>query len=64
MPRKYDEWFLPTRSSNGTTCVETKFTQGAVMVRNNLQPAAGTAVFSHDEWAAFVAGVKDGEYDL
>lgn len=64
MPSKYDEWFLPSRSSNGCTCVETKFTQNSVMVRNNLHPSIGTAAFSHDEWAAFIAGVKDGEYDL
>jgi hypothetical protein len=64
MPRIHEEWFLPKRSDNGGTCVETKFTDDAVYVRNNLRPDAGTAVFSHDEWAVFVAGVKDGDYDL
>ncbi|MGH4022916.1 MAG: DUF397 domain-containing protein [Pseudonocardiaceae bacterium] len=64
MPRKRDEWFLPRRSDNGPTCVETKFTDDAVYVRNNLRPDAGTAVFSHAEWAVFTAGVKDGDYDL
>ncbi len=64
MPRATDEWFLPRRSDNGGTCVETKFTGDAVYVRNNLRPDAATAVFTHDEWAVFVAGVKDGDYDL
>ncbi len=64
MPSKYDEWFIPLRSSNGTTCVETKFTLNSVYVRNNIQPNAGTAVFSHDEWEVFVAGVKEGDYDV
>lgn len=64
MPRKTNEWFLPTRTSNGATCVETKFTANAVYVRNNLRPDAGTAQFTHDEWTAFVAGVKDGDYDV
>ncbi len=27
MPRIVGEWFLPQRSDNGATCVQTKFTQ-------------------------------------
>ncbi|MDU0290511.1 DUF397 domain-containing protein [Saccharothrix longispora] len=64
MPLKTDEWFLPRRTTNSGTCVETKFTDDAVHVRNNLRPDAGTAVFTHEEWEVFVAGVKDGDYDL
>lgn len=64
MPRITGEWFLPLRSDNGSVCVETKFTDDAVYVRNNLRPDAGTAVFDHAEWAVFVASVKDGDYDL
>ncbi len=44
--------------------METKFTDDAVHVRNNLRPEAGTAVFTHEEWQVFVAGVKDGDYDV
>jgi hypothetical protein len=64
MPLKTDEWYLPRRTSNGGTCVETKFTEDAVFVRNNLRRDAGTAEFTHEEWNVFVAGVKDGDYDL
>jgi Domain of unknown function (DUF397) len=64
MPLKTNEWFVPRRSANGSTCVETKFTEDTVYVRNNLQPDAGTAQFTHEEWAAFVGGVKDGDYDV
>lgn len=64
MPRSTGEWFLPRQSNNGTYCVETKFTEDAVYVRNNLRPDSGTAVFDYTEWAVFVAGVKDGDYDL
>ena len=28
------------------------------------RPDAGTAVFDHTEWSVFIAGVKDGDYDL
>lgn len=64
MPLRTGAWFVPRRTTNGTTCVETKFTDDAVYVRNNLRPEAGTAVFTHEEWAVFVAGVKDGDYDV
>jgi hypothetical protein len=61
---KLGEWFVPRRTNNGVTCVETKFTAEAVYVRNSHRPDAGTAEFTHEEWTVFVAGVKDGDYDL
>ncbi len=64
MPLIRNTWFLPRRSSDNNQCVETKFTDDAVHVRNNLCPDAGTAVFTHEEWQVFVAGVKDGDYDV
>jgi hypothetical protein len=64
MPLQTGTWFLPRRTTNGGTCVETKFADDAVHVRNSLCPDAGTAVFTHEEWAVFVAGVKDGDYDV
>jgi hypothetical protein len=44
--------------------VQTFFTEDAVLVRNNLQPNAGTATFTYAEWAVFVASVRDGDYDV
>jgi hypothetical protein len=64
MPKIFDAWFLPSRTHNGGTCVETKFTKNTVSVRNNLRPDAGTAEFTHEEWTIFIASVKDGDYDL
>lgn len=64
MPMKTNEWFLPRRTSNGGTCVETKFTEDAVLVRNNLHRDAGTAEFTHEEWNVFLIGVRDGDYDV
>lgn len=63
-PLKINEWFLPRQTTNGGTCVETKITEDTVLVRNNLRPNAGTAEFTYEEWKVFVAGVKDGDYDL
>ncbi|MGH3755635.1 MAG: DUF397 domain-containing protein [Pseudonocardiaceae bacterium] len=64
MPLITGEWFLPRRTDNGVYCVQTKFTEDAVYVRNDRRPDAGTAVFDHAEWAVFIASVKDGDYDL
>jgi Domain of unknown function (DUF397) len=61
---KMNEWFLPRRTSNGATCVETLCTEDTVRVRNNLRRDAGTAVFTHEEWVVFIKSVKDGDYDL
>lgn len=64
MPLKKNEWFLPRLTTNGGTCVETRFTEDTVFVRNNLRRDAGTAEFTHAEWEVFVIGVKGGDYDL
>ncbi len=64
MPVIRDEWFLPRRSSDNNQCVQTRFTDDAVYVRNNRRPDAGTAVFTHEEWRVFAVGVKDGNYDV
>ncbi|HYQ65273.1 DUF397 domain-containing protein [Actinophytocola sp.] len=61
---KINSWFVPRRTSNGATCVETMFTGDVVHVRNNLRRDAGTATFTYEEWGVFVASVKDGDYDV
>lgn len=63
--RETNVWFTPRLSANGQTCVETKFTDDAVYVRNSKNPDAGTAIFTHSEWRAFIGSVKDSDdYDL
>jgi uncharacterized protein DUF397 len=64
LPAKIDKWFLPRGTHNSGTCVETKFTKDAVCVRNSHRRTAGTAEFTHAEWEVFIAGVKDGDYDI
>lgn len=49
--------------SNG--CVEVKFTPKVVWVRSSYVGSdIRQLLFSHEEWEAFVAGVKAGEFDL
>jgi hypothetical protein len=58
-------WFKSTRSGPGTdACVEVAFVDDAIAVRDSKNPAGGTLLFTTAEWDAFVAGAKDGEFDL
>ncbi|MHA6792144.1 DUF397 domain-containing protein [Pseudonocardia bannensis] len=46
-------------------CVEVGRTpEGQVAVRDSKDRERRPLVFTADEWAAFVAGVKNGEFDL
>jgi hypothetical protein len=52
-------------SGNGGNCVEVaRNLPGAVAVRDSKNPDGPKLIFTPDEWHAFVAGVKDGEFDL
>jgi hypothetical protein len=55
-------WRKSTRSgTNG--CVEVAFVQGEVAVRDSKQHGGPVLVFTAHEWAAFLRGVRDGEFD-
>ena len=52
-------------NSNGGACVEVaKFPAAEVGVRDSKNPDGGNLLVSADEWSAFVAGIKSGEFDL
>jgi hypothetical protein len=57
-------WIKSTKCGESTTtCVEVAFEGGLVAVRNSQIP--GEIVwFTPDEWAAFLAGTKLGEFNL
>jgi hypothetical protein len=59
-------WHKSTRSGgNGGDCVEVAVNlPGIVAVRDTKDRAGGALVFTHNEWRAFLAGVRDGEFDL
>jgi hypothetical protein len=56
-------WRRPARCSSESTCVEVAFVGERVLVRNSQLPDGPTATFDRAEWAAFVAAVKDDEFD-
>ncbi|MEO3747985.1 DUF397 domain-containing protein [Plantactinospora sp. B5E13] len=61
-------WHISTRSADtGGSCVEAGPLldgSGRVALRHSKTPEAATIVYTRAEWDAFVAGVKDGEFDF
>ena len=57
------QWRKSSYSGQASTCVEVAQGDGRIAVRNSNDRDAGTVYFTRSEWAAFVAGVKDGEFD-
>jgi Domain of unknown function (DUF397) len=58
-------WQKSSRSGpNCDNCVEVAFVGGAIAVRDSKNPTGPALIFTSDEWDAFVAGAKDGEFDL
>lgn len=48
-----------------TECVEARpLPDGSVQVRNSTDPDTAPHTFTRGEWVAFVAGVKQGEFDF
>jgi hypothetical protein len=44
-------------------CVEVAFVDGQVAVRDSKDPSGPVLVFTALEWAAFLGGVRGGEFD-
>ncbi|WP_308249886.1 DUF397 domain-containing protein [Sphaerisporangium fuscum] len=61
-------WHISTKSENGGgSCVEAgplADGSGRVAVRHSHHPDGEVIVYTRAEWQAFIAGVKDGEFDF
>ncbi|OJI08902.1 MAG: hypothetical protein COV08_02715 [Candidatus Vogelbacteria bacterium CG10_big_fil_rev_8_21_14_0_10_49_38] len=66
--QKVDDQGFATSSitfiTNRRTCVSAKIGSDAVLIRNTEDPQEKTLSFSHEEWRAFIHGVKQNEFDL
>ena len=56
-------WRKALASGTGD-CVEVTVCGGRVLLRNSKAPQAGQAAFTASEWRAFLAGVKNDEFEL
>lgn len=56
------EWITSTDDEDEPG-VEIAFVDGYVGMRNGADPEGPVLVFTPEEWDAFVAGAKDGEFD-
>lgn len=57
-------WKTSSRSSGNGQCVEVAIMDTGVAVRDTKDRTKPPHFYTSAEWAAFVAGVKDGEFDL
>jgi hypothetical protein len=58
------EWFKSSFSNGNATCVEVRFGDDHVSVRDSKDPAGPILTFTSREWTAFLRGAAAGEFDL
>ena len=56
-------WVKSSLSFAQGNCVQVAAGDGAVIVRNSRDPEGPELAFTPGEWDAFLAGVKNGEFD-
>lgn len=57
-------WRKSRHSGQLGNCIETAaLDSSGVAMRNSRHPSGPALIFTRDEMAAFLAGVKDGEFD-
>jgi Domain of unknown function (DUF397) len=57
--------WITSRACNNSACVQVAhLTDGLVALRDSKDTSKPAHVFDGQEWLAFLAGVKNGEFDL
>jgi hypothetical protein len=56
-------WRKSCHSGDEGNCVEVADLSAGRAVRDSKNPAGGQLTFSRDQWAAFTAGVRNGQFD-
>jgi predicted secreted Zn-dependent protease len=55
-------WRKSSASDSGN-CVEVAIKAGVILLRDSKDPAGPVLTFTESEWAAFLVGVRNGEFD-
>lgn len=55
-------WRKSSYSGSGNNCVEVARLAGGCAVRDSKNPGGGHLTFGAGTWAAFIAGIRQGEY--
>ncbi|WP_433510199.1 DUF397 domain-containing protein [Nonomuraea sp. CA-143628] len=59
------DWHKSSHSGSGNNCVEVAHNlPNVVAVRDSKDRSGPALIFTPGEWRAFLAGAKDGEFDL
>jgi uncharacterized protein DUF397 len=56
-------WLKSSRSYGAGNCVEVRAVEGGIKIRDSKSPDEPHLSLSRAEWAAFLAGVRNGEFD-
>ncbi|MFG1958886.1 DUF397 domain-containing protein [Nonomuraea sp. NPDC049028] len=56
------QWRTSSFSGSNGQCVQVAFVPDHVAVRDSKDPHGPALIFTLDEWAAFLAGARDGEF--
>jgi hypothetical protein len=60
-----EQWQTSTYSAGNGNCVRTRLRpDGNVDVGDSKDPDGPTLTFTRAEWDAFLAGLKEGQFDL
>jgi hypothetical protein len=57
-------WRKSSASGDSGGCVEIAMSAAVIHVRNSRDRGGPRLVFLHREWAAFLVGVRNGEFEL
>jgi hypothetical protein len=63
IPLKDEDFRVSGWCGNRPKCVQVAVKREGVAIRDSKDPEKSTLTFTHEEWDAFVKGVRDGQFN-